>query len=385
MAELRSLKRRTGIAEETVRIKKERLDEAEQEYEEEHQTFTIFSKRLEEKWEQRFDVLARMARDAGVRSEDIEAVRLQPWRAAPQEQHTAAAEREAAVEREAEKEAALQQAATRAEAEKEAALQQAAAKLAATEAAAARAADEAAAKLAATEAAAARAADEAAAKLAAAEATSHGTAMRKEAATMEEHRLHAQVELEIERAWERAAADRAEERDLFGLSQRDNHHADTVGKLMLESLAYQLACGHVRAFSDAPGFNRLVLVADYPRRAAVGMELGFDDNDQSSFWFPAEVQMVEAELNELDVRNFENHFVDTIYQLGCKGMIDRYIIDPGNDQWERRLRASCLFYLHLINWHPNAAGLSIDWEEEWRRRVGLTSDPWSGLDGESGD
>jgi hypothetical protein len=34
MAELRQLKRRAGIAEETVRIKKERLDEAEQEYEE---------------------------------------------------------------------------------------------------------------------------------------------------------------------------------------------------------------------------------------------------------------------------------------------------------------------------------------------------------------
>eukprot|EP00966_Prymnesium_polylepis_P197070 4566638-Prymnesium_polylepis.1 len=73
MAELRPLKRRAGIAEETVRIKKERLDEAEQEYKEEHQTFTIFSKRLEEKWEQRFDVLARLARDAGVRSEDIKA------------------------------------------------------------------------------------------------------------------------------------------------------------------------------------------------------------------------------------------------------------------------------------------------------------------------
>ena len=45
MAELRKLKRRAGIAEETLRIKKERLQEAEQEYEEEHQTFTIFSKR----------------------------------------------------------------------------------------------------------------------------------------------------------------------------------------------------------------------------------------------------------------------------------------------------------------------------------------------------
>ena len=43
-AEFRKLKRRADIAEETVRIKKERLDEAEHEYEEEHQTFTIFSK-----------------------------------------------------------------------------------------------------------------------------------------------------------------------------------------------------------------------------------------------------------------------------------------------------------------------------------------------------
>ena len=36
MAELRSLKRRAGVAEEALRIKKERLDEARQEYEEEH-------------------------------------------------------------------------------------------------------------------------------------------------------------------------------------------------------------------------------------------------------------------------------------------------------------------------------------------------------------
>ena len=49
MAELRALKRRAGIAEEQVRVKKERLDEAEQEYEEEHSTFTVFSKRLEQK------------------------------------------------------------------------------------------------------------------------------------------------------------------------------------------------------------------------------------------------------------------------------------------------------------------------------------------------
>jgi hypothetical protein len=39
------------------------------------------SKRLEEKWEQRFDTLAvaRLARVAGVRYEDIETVRRQPW------------------------------------------------------------------------------------------------------------------------------------------------------------------------------------------------------------------------------------------------------------------------------------------------------------------
>ena len=94
MAELRDLKRRAGVAEETVRIKKERLDEAEQrrdeaeqrrdeaeqEYEEEHRTFTVFSKQLEEKWEQRFDALARLGRDAGVRVEDIQAARKQPWK-----------------------------------------------------------------------------------------------------------------------------------------------------------------------------------------------------------------------------------------------------------------------------------------------------------------
>ena len=57
-----------------MRIKRERLEEAEQEYEEDHQTFISFSTRLEEKWEQRFEMLARLARDAGVRSEDIKAV-----------------------------------------------------------------------------------------------------------------------------------------------------------------------------------------------------------------------------------------------------------------------------------------------------------------------
>ena len=99
MAELRELKRRAGIAEEAVRIKKERLDEAEQEYEEEHRTFTVFSNRLEEKWEQRFEALARLALDAGVRQEDIEAVRKQPLRAVLllAVQDRAAAEQEAAA------------------------------------------------------------------------------------------------------------------------------------------------------------------------------------------------------------------------------------------------------------------------------------------------
>ena len=78
--ELRLLKRRAGVAEETLRIKRERLDDAEKEYEEEHRTFTVFSKQLEQKWEQRYDALARLVRDAGVPDEDIEAVRKQPLR-----------------------------------------------------------------------------------------------------------------------------------------------------------------------------------------------------------------------------------------------------------------------------------------------------------------
>ena len=80
--EVRGMKRRLGIAEEALRIKKERLEDAVQEYDEEHKTFTIFSKRLEEKWEQRFDAVAALARASGVRSEDIEAARKQEWRAA---------------------------------------------------------------------------------------------------------------------------------------------------------------------------------------------------------------------------------------------------------------------------------------------------------------
>ena len=80
--EVRRMKRRLGIAEEALRIKKERLEDAVQEYDEEHKTFTIFSKRLEEKWEQRFDAVAALARASGVRSEDIEAARKRAWRAA---------------------------------------------------------------------------------------------------------------------------------------------------------------------------------------------------------------------------------------------------------------------------------------------------------------
>ena len=43
MVELRTLKRRAGVAEETVRVKMERLDAVAQEYEEEHRTFTNLS------------------------------------------------------------------------------------------------------------------------------------------------------------------------------------------------------------------------------------------------------------------------------------------------------------------------------------------------------
>jgi hypothetical protein len=53
-----------------VRFKKEQPDDAEQEYEDEHRTFTCFSKQLEEKWEQRFEALVRLALAAGVRNEE---------------------------------------------------------------------------------------------------------------------------------------------------------------------------------------------------------------------------------------------------------------------------------------------------------------------------
>jgi len=83
--EVRGMKRKLGVAQETVRVKSERLkeaeqgrDEAEELYQEEHRSFAV-SKRDEEKWEQRFNALAAMARAAGVRSEEIEAVRKQPF------------------------------------------------------------------------------------------------------------------------------------------------------------------------------------------------------------------------------------------------------------------------------------------------------------------
>ena len=116
-AEVRVLKRRAGIAEETVRFKKERLDDAEQEYEDEHRTVTCFSKQLEEKWEQRFDALVRLALAAGVRNEDMAAVRQRPCRAVE-----SVLESDGAVERAAREQSvavALQQTATVADADKE--------------------------------------------------------------------------------------------------------------------------------------------------------------------------------------------------------------------------------------------------------------------------
>ena len=86
MSETRTLRRRLGIANETVRIKKERVEEVEQEYEEEHRTFTTFSQKLEEKWEQRFNALAVLARSAGVLNEDVEAARTQAWQSSTVEQ-----------------------------------------------------------------------------------------------------------------------------------------------------------------------------------------------------------------------------------------------------------------------------------------------------------
>ena len=66
MAELRELKRCAGVAEEAVSMKK-RLDEAEERLED---TAAVLAER--DKREQRFDALARLAREAGARHEDKE-------------------------------------------------------------------------------------------------------------------------------------------------------------------------------------------------------------------------------------------------------------------------------------------------------------------------
>ena len=127
----RSLKRRLGVAEELVRIKKECIEENNELYDEEHRNFTKFSKRLEAKWEQRFDALAQLAQDAGVKREDIEAVRsqqLDSTTAAAADTALDMALQQAAALAEADKQAALQQVAARAEADKQAALQEAAAR-----------------------------------------------------------------------------------------------------------------------------------------------------------------------------------------------------------------------------------------------------------------
>ena len=138
---IRGMKRRLGIAEEALRIKKERLEDAVQEYDEEHRTFTIFSKRLEEKWEQRFDAVAALARASGVRSEDIEAARKQEWRAANAASNVAVpAEEIAAPEPSARSQRGVWLAQVRAEAEAKAAAAEAVeAKAARAEAQAARA------------------------------------------------------------------------------------------------------------------------------------------------------------------------------------------------------------------------------------------------------
>ena len=55
-----------------------------QEYEEDHRSFTTFSQDLADKWEQRFEALATLARAAGVSSGDIEAIRKQERQPAPE-------------------------------------------------------------------------------------------------------------------------------------------------------------------------------------------------------------------------------------------------------------------------------------------------------------
>ena len=146
-AVLRTLKRRAGVTEEklgiereVVRIKRERLVEAEEEYEEEHRTFTCFSKQLEQRWERRYDRLASVANGAGVPAEDIATIRRFDAQAssgssgtrwfseAEVEVEKHAALYQAGVQAEVDQQAALQQAAAQAEADKQAALRQAMAK-----------------------------------------------------------------------------------------------------------------------------------------------------------------------------------------------------------------------------------------------------------------
>ena len=72
----RTLQRRLGLAQESLLVKKERLEEAEQCHQEDQQTFTMFNQELQDKWELRFNRLAAAAKAAGVSPEDIEAIRL---------------------------------------------------------------------------------------------------------------------------------------------------------------------------------------------------------------------------------------------------------------------------------------------------------------------
>ena len=119
-SEFRSLKRRAGIADEPAHFKRERLHVAGQEFPEEKCNFVDFGLQSEAEWKRRFSALAQLARDAGVRDEDIEAIRTRPL------ERPAAATTSVIIQQcEAEKQAALQQAMEVAEAEKQAALQQA--------------------------------------------------------------------------------------------------------------------------------------------------------------------------------------------------------------------------------------------------------------------
>ena len=79
---LRSLQRRLGVAQETTRMKQEQLQQAEEEYDDEHSTFVRFQARTEEKWAQRYDALAALAERAGVAADEIAAIRSRPWQEA---------------------------------------------------------------------------------------------------------------------------------------------------------------------------------------------------------------------------------------------------------------------------------------------------------------